>query len=104
MSRPEHAGDSITRNTVFAAAVRLTGAAFTAILTIFLVRYLGPKEYGVFVLAMGVGDLMTVPLDLGISLSAARFIAERRRDPNAVAEVVSDAVRLKLVIGSVVRA
>ena len=71
MSRPEHAGDSITRNTVFAAAVRLTGAAFTAILTIFLVRYLGPKEYGVFVLAMGVGDLMTVPLDLGISLSAA---------------------------------
>jgi O-antigen/teichoic acid export membrane protein len=99
VSRPNQQGDSIARNTVFAVAVRLTGAVFTGILTIFLVRYLGPAEYGVFALAMGVGALMTVPADLGISMSAARFVAERRGDSGSVAKVVSDAFRLKLVVG-----
>jgi len=99
VSRPDQQVDSIARNTVFAVAVRLTGMVFTGILTIFLVRYLGPREYGVFSLAMGVGALMTVPSDLGISMSAARFAAELRGDSGSVARVVSDAFRLKLVVG-----
>lgn len=99
VSRPDQQVDSIARNTAFAVAVRLTGTVFTGILTIFLVRYLGPEEYGIFALAMGVGALMTVPSDLGISMSAARFVAELRGDPGSVAKVVSDAFRLKLVVG-----
>jgi O-antigen/teichoic acid export membrane protein len=99
VSRPGQQVDSIARNTVFAVAVKLTGIVFTGILTIFLVRYLGPKEYGVFALALGVGAQMTVPSDLGISMSAARFAAELRADAAALAQVVSDALRLKLVVG-----
>ena len=99
MSHSDQQVDSIARNAAFAVAVKLTGTVFTGILTIFLVRYLGPAEYGVFALAMGVGVLMTVPSDLGISMSAARFVAEVRGDADAVAKVVSDAFRLKLVIG-----
>jgi O-antigen/teichoic acid export membrane protein len=99
VSRPDQQVDSIARNAVFAVAVKLTGTVFTGILTIFLVRYLGPTEYGVFALAMGVGALMTVPSDLGISMSAARFAAELRGDGASVAQVVSDAFRLKLVVG-----
>lgn len=99
MSRPDQPLDSIARNTAFAVAVRFTGIVFTAVLTIFLVRYLGPKEYGVFALAMGVGALIAVPSDLGISMSAGRFIAERRGDADGVTEVVVDAFRLKLVVG-----
>lgn len=99
MSRPDQQVDSIARNTAFAIAVRLTGIVFTAVLTIFLVRYLGPSDYGVFALAMGVGALMTVPSDLGVSMSAARFVAEVRGDAGSVAKVVSDAFRLKLVVG-----
>ena len=99
MNRPAQQVDSIARNTVFAFAVRITGFVFTGILTIFLVRYFGPTEYGVFALAMGVGALMTVPSDLGISMSAARFVAELRGDAGSVAQVVSDAFRLKLVVG-----
>jgi O-antigen/teichoic acid export membrane protein len=98
VSRPDQPLDSIARNTAFAVAVRVTGIAFTAVLTIFLVRYLGPEEYGVFALAMGVGALMAVPSDLGISMSAARFVAELRGDSDAVAEVVVDAIRLKVVV------
>src|SRR4051794_9813461 len=99
VSRSDQHVDSIARNTVFAVAVRLTGIVCTGLLTIFLVRYLGPEEYGVFALAMGVGALMTVPSDLGISMSAARFAAELRGDGEAVGQVVSDAFRLKLVVG-----
>jgi O-antigen/teichoic acid export membrane protein len=99
VSRPDQQVDSIARNTAFAVAVKLTGTVFTAILTIFLLRYLGPTEYGIFALAMGVGALMTVPSDLGISMSAARFVAELRGDPGSIANVVADAFRLKLVIG-----
>jgi O-antigen/teichoic acid export membrane protein len=98
VSRPDQPLDSIARNTAYAVAVRFTGIVFTAVLTIFLVRYLGPKEYGVFALAMGVGALMAVPSDLGISMSAARFVAELRGDADGVAEVVVDALRLKLVV------
>jgi O-antigen/teichoic acid export membrane protein len=98
VNRPEQARDSIVRNAAFAVGVKLVGSVFTAVLTIFLVRYLGPAEYGVFALAMSVGGLVLIPSDLGISHSAARFIAERRGKPDEVAAVVSDAVRLKLVI------
>jgi O-antigen/teichoic acid export membrane protein len=98
VSRPHAQVDSIARNTAFAVAVRLTGTVFTAILTIFLVRYLGPAEYGVFALAMGVGALVTVPSDLGISMSAARFVAELRGDAVSVAKVVEDAFRLKVIV------
>jgi O-antigen/teichoic acid export membrane protein len=94
----DQAADSIVRNAVFAGASKVAGAAFTAVLTIFLVRYLGPGEYGVFALALGVGGLMTIPADLGISVSAARFIAERRGDPDAMATLVADATRLKLIV------
>ena len=95
---PIRAADSIVRNAVFAGASKVSGAAFTAVLMIFLVRYLGPEEYGVFALALGVGSLMTVPADLGISVSAARFIAERRGNPDAMAAVVADAIRLKVFV------
>src|SRR3954453_20657884 len=92
------AAEGIVRNAIFAGVSKISGAAFTAVLTIFLVRYLGPEEYGVFVLALGVGALMTVPADLGISVSVARFIAERRGDPGAMANFVADAIRLKIFV------
>jgi len=63
-----------------------------------LLRALGPAGYGIFALALGFGGLVLLPSDFGISQSAARFIAERRGDPEAVAAVLFDAVRLKLLI------
>ena len=89
MNRPEQARDSIVRNAAFAVGVKLVGSVFTAVLTMFLVRYLGPAEYGVFALAMSVGGLVLIPSDLGISHSAARFIAELRGKPDDVSAVIS---------------
>jgi O-antigen/teichoic acid export membrane protein len=90
------------RNTAYALATQLTTAAFTAVLTLYLVRALGPADFGLFSLALGIAALVFLPSDFGISQSAARFIAERRDDRGAVAELFADALRIKLLAGAVV--
>lgn len=99
-----HAQDSIARNTLFALANRVVGAFFLAGLTLYLVRALGPDGYGVFAIALAVAGLLALPTDFGISASAGRFIADHRGDRAEVARVVSDALRLKLVLGGTVGA
>lgn len=94
--------ESIRRNTVFALLVSMSGAIFTGILTIYLVRALGPDEYGVFVLAVAITGMLVLAADFGVSHSAARFIAERRGNPADAGSVVADSVVLKLAIGGIV--
>ena len=93
-------GDSVRRNAAFALAPQATTAVFTAGVTVFLVRALGPDEYGLWALALGFAGLMLLPADFGVSQSAARFIAERRGNPTAIAAVLAEAVRLKLLLTS----
>lgn len=93
--------DGVTRNVAYALAVQVTTAAFAAALTIFLVRALGPAGYGVFALAVAIGLLFALFAELGVSASAARFVAEQRGNPAAVANVIAAAFRLKLVMTSV---
>jgi O-antigen/teichoic acid export membrane protein len=92
-----HGGDTIRRNTAFALASQLATASFTAILTIFLVRALGPEDYGVFALAVSVASLIFLPADFGISQSTARFVAEHRGEDDRIAEVLADGLKLKLI-------
>jgi O-antigen/teichoic acid export membrane protein len=94
--------DSISRNASFAFAVKMTSAAFTAVLIVFLVRYLGPAEYGAFALAMSIGGLVFLPADLGIAQAAARYVAEAGSDRRLVAAVIADSMRLKLVASGAV--
>lgn len=92
------ARDSIARNVGFSFALGIGSAAFTAVLRLFLIRSLGPEEYGIFALALGIGLLVLLPANLGISTAASRFIAEVRHDRPAVHGVIFDALRLKLLL------
>src|SRR3954454_4339947 len=100
----EHSGGQpgaptgLARNTVYAVATQATTAAFTAALTLYLVRALGPDDYGVFALALGIGTALTIVADAGITPSAARFIAEQRPDRRAVTRIVSNAAVLKITV------
>ena len=96
------AGESIARNTFFSLATQMTTALFTAVLTIYLARVLGPDDFGVFALALGIGGVLLLPADFGISNAAARFIAERRASPGAAADVFRTAARLRLVASGLV--
>ncbi len=101
MSRTGPADESIARNAAFGLASQVVTAAFTAGLTLFLVRALGPAGYGVFALALAFSSLVVLPADFGVSHSAARFIAERRGDDRAVADVVAKALKFKLIVTSI---
>ncbi len=94
--------EGIARNTAFALFVQLTTAGFTAVLTLYLTRELGPAGYGLLALAIGVGALLNLPSDFGVSQSAARFIAENRGDRNAVKTLLGSALALKLVVALLV--
>jgi O-antigen/teichoic acid export membrane protein len=87
--------DSVSRNAAFAVATRLTTAAITAFVALFLGRHLGPRVYGYFALALSIGTVSTFLADLGITSATPRFLAERRHHREAVAAVVGDAMRLK---------
>jgi len=95
---PAPQADTIRRNTAFALAAQMAGAVFTAALTVFLVRALGPYEYGLLALAMGIGGVLLIPSDLGISQSTARFVAERRQDTPTVAAMLSVGIGLKAAV------
>ncbi len=98
MNTPASAGlDSIRRNTLFALGIQLSGALFTGAMTLALVRLLGPDDYGIFALAVGVGIVLLLPSDFGVSQAAARFIAERRDDDSRIGAILGDAVTMKLV-------
>lgn len=100
--RSTGAPESIPRNTAYQFAIQVSTASFTAVLTIFLARNLGPDEFGVFSLAIGIGTIVALPSDLGLSASVARFVAERRTELGSVAKLVANAVRFKIVLAGVV--
>jgi O-antigen/teichoic acid export membrane protein len=91
------AGDSITRNAVFAVGTRMTTAAITAVVTLVLGRVLGPTEYGYFALAMAISAIAVFLSDLGITAATPRFLAERTQSRPAIRAVLFDALRMKLL-------
>lgn len=97
-------GETITRNAASSFATQVATAVFTGILLLFLVRFLGPKDYGLLALALGVGSLLSLPSDFGISQSTARFVAERRGIAAAVADVLATSLKLKLIVTGAVAA
>ena len=95
--RPDQ-GDSIARNVAFSFAAQMVSATATAALTLYLVRALGPTEFGAFAIALGLGGLVLLPGDFGVSASASRFIAEHRGDWPAIGGLLRDAMKLKLAV------
>ena len=89
------AADSVSRNAAFAVVTRLSTAAITAFVALFLGRQLGPQVYGYFALAVSIGAVSTFLADVGITSATPRFLAERRHDRAAVTAVLGDAMRLK---------
>ena len=85
--------DSVSRNAAFAIAARLTTAAITAFVALFLGRKLGPQVYGYFALAMSIGTVSTFLADLGITSATPRFLAERRHHREAVTAVLGEQQR-----------
>ncbi len=96
---PEPAG--VVANTFFGLVGQVVTAGFTAALTLYLVRALGPHEFGVFSLALSVSSIAIVLADFGIATAVSMFTARERENPAELRRVTDAALRLK-VIGSAV--
>lgn len=90
-------GDTVARGSALAFASQIVGGVCTTAIVLFLTRKLGPGAYGVYALALSIAALFLLASDFGISASLPRFIAENRRDLSTVAELLADAIRLKLL-------
>jgi O-antigen/teichoic acid export membrane protein len=94
---PADAGDSIGRNAAFAFAAQMVTSLATGLLTLYLVRALGPEDFGVLSIAIGLGTLMLLPGDFGVSSSTARFVAEAHGRWDVIGGLVRNALKLKIV-------
>lgn len=99
--RHEKAEESVGRNTFFSLLTQMTTALGTAVLTIYLVRALGPAQFGVLAIAVSLSGLVLLPSDFGITQSTSRFIAEQRENMPRVAAVMAEGLRLKLLVSAV---
>lgn len=100
-ARPPHGdgrAETAVTGTGFSLLAQVSSAVFTAGITLYLVRVLGPQQFGELALVLSLGGLTLVLADAAVSQSAGRFAAAARDDPARLAEVVSSAVRLKLVL------
>src|SRR3954447_22877381 len=108
MSSPEtntpDDGDSVGRNVGFAFAGQMVTSLATGLLTLYLVRALGPKDFGVLAIAIGLGTLVLLPGDFGVSNSAARFVAEERGRWDVIGAYVRHALQIKLVASGLLSA
>ncbi len=95
-------GDTVRRNAGFALAAQLGTAVFTAALTVYLVRALGPEEFGLFSLALSVVAVLLIPSDLGVSHSAGRFLAERFGDRAAAIAILGMTLRLRIISATLI--
>ncbi len=84
------------RNTALQLASQLSSAAFTAGLTLYLVRRLGASGYGTYALAYSVGALAVLLAGAGLPPAVGRFLAEHRGDPVHVRAIL--AVGLKIQV------
>src|SRR3954464_2788717 len=101
MSSPEtntpRVGDSVGRHVGFAFAGQMVTSLATGLLTLYLVRALGPKDFGVLAIAIGLRPRVLLPGDFGVSNSAARFVAEERGRWDVIGAYVRHALKIKLV-------
>ncbi len=95
--RRRRGADSIAKNAVSTFASQMTTASLTAVLTLFLVRGLGARQYGLFALTIGMSQIAMALADFGISDSTSRFVAEHRGRDHGLAALVVDALKLKVV-------
>jgi O-antigen/teichoic acid export membrane protein len=90
-------GHGPARNTFYSLASQMISAVFTMGLTLFLVRKLGPDDYGIVALAASVGVILLLLSDFGIPMAAARFAADAPTDRVHVAAVLRTALGLRLI-------
>jgi O-antigen/teichoic acid export membrane protein len=84
------------RNTVLQLAGQIATLVFSAGLTLYLVRALGPGGYGVYALAVSAAGLMLFPAGLGLPLAVGRFLADYITSAHQLREIFRMGLRAQV--------
>lgn len=76
----------------------MVSAVSSTVLVVVLARSLGVTDFGRYALAVSIAVTVGIVADLGIGRAAARFVAERSNEGEAIWPVVQVALRAKLVL------
>jgi O-antigen/teichoic acid export membrane protein len=98
------AGAGAARNTLLGLAGQVATLICTGALTLYLVRALGVRQYGVYSLAVSVAGLLLLPAGMGLPLAIGRFLADHRGSSEQVRQILRLGVRLQVAVGLVVSA
>ena len=101
MNQIEDPAKQVMRNTLAALLANITTAAFTAVLTLYLIRALEPEGFGIFSLAISVGAIATLATGAGLAGAASRYVAERRTELPVAAAVAVDSFKLRIILSVV---
>jgi O-antigen/teichoic acid export membrane protein len=104
---PYDADDGVTdpgavRNTVVQLVAQVVTFVFTAGLTFYLVRALGPSSYGVYSLAVSIGALAVFPALAGMPLAVGRYIADHRASRQRVRHIYRLGLKLQIPAATIV--
>lgn len=86
---------SIASNAIVASLGRILTAVLGLLATALIARYLGPAQYGAYILLLSFGAIVQLAADAGLYLTLTREIAASPREEGAL---VSHAVALRLVL------
>lgn len=82
-----------------ALLAQLATAVFTAAVTLYLVRALGPEQYGALALVLSVTSLALLMADMAVGQSTARFVAAAP-DAGTRREALVGGLRVKVLLGA----
>lgn len=89
--------EGVLAGTVFAFVAQISTAAFSAAITLYLVRALGPEGYGSLTLVLSVAVIAVLVADAALAQSTGRYLAPRAQDHQWISAALSAGLRLKLL-------
>ena len=90
------------RNTLLQLCAQVISLACTAGLTLYLVRALGARGYGVYALATSISGLLLYPAYLGLPLAIGRFLADHLGDLQQLRSILRLGLRLQVSVAALV--
>jgi O-antigen/teichoic acid export membrane protein len=90
------AGQGFVQNAGATLGLQIVSVIATGGLTLALIRLLGPLDFGRYAITLAVGGVVLLPIDLGLSGSTGRYVAQETKRAR-IAQMLSSGLVLKLV-------
>lgn len=97
------AGEGFVQNAGATFGLQVVSVVATGGLTLALIRLLGPLDFGRYAITLAVGGVVLMPIDLGLSGSTGRYVAQETKRAR-IAQMLSSGLVLKVVTGIIATA